>query len=559
MKIIVEGIGEKRLDSRMFVAKGGEGAIYVSQGVAYKICEPGKTIPESKIRELSALTDDRIIKPERMIYNEKQEPIGYTMRAVKAPWTPCHLFTREFLTDHQLTHKDIAGYSIKLREIVDHAHSKGMLLVDLNELNFLMDEAGSVFAIDVNSWQTKTFPATAIMDSIRDRHAKVFSAGTDWFSWAVVTFQMWIGMHPYKGNHPDFKGNVIERMDARMKANVSVFHDKARPLAATDSMDVIPAGLQAWYRAIFESDVREPPPQKFEQAKVTQPKTHTTIVPGDVVLTELMQCKADILRVFSQGDKMAVVLADRSIQMSGVTVTSSTPLDHLHFDRAEGWMGVTERGMLILKTIGGRKERHMANYERLFVGANGCLYGILSGKLMLIGPIGDIHVANVLDVPATIFQDDGVLLQNLLGRWHIVFMKSPLECPVLPIPEFDGFRPIKGRMCRRMLVVSGEMQGHMIRFEFQFDNDGRYEVRRFNDVSSPDFTFAVNEADVCALIDADDEVAAFRAKYGSVNRQVLANPSIDGSFRLWSCGEKILASRGKILYQVSKKQLAAVS
>lgn len=552
MRVTVEGIGEKRLDGRMFRASGGEGSIYVSQGIAYKICDLNKTIPQAKIAELSVLTDDRIIKPERMLFNEHGQPTGYTMKAVSAPWTPCHLFSRGFMADNRLSHGHIAGFVRQLREITQHCHEKGVLLVDLNELNFLMNKAGELFAIDVNSYQTKSFPATAIMDSVRDRHTMPFSEGSDWFSWAVVTFSMWIGMHPYKGNHPNFKGTVVERMDARMKSNVSVFHDQARPLAACDPLDVIPKGLAEWYRATFETNAREKPPEKFDQVAVARPKTTVVVKSGEIRLEEFMVCADDIQRVFSCGDKLAVLLTSGKIHTNDRNISLSAPHDHLHYDNVRGWMAVSETDPPELRRFGELFGRDVGHFETMFVAACGGLYGIVNGKLMLVGPIGDTHVANVLDVPAAVFQDDGFLMQNLLGRWHVLFQRSARECIVRSIPELDGFRPVKGCMSKTLLCLSGEMNGTIVRFEIQFGNDGNYDLREYKDVSGTDFTFAVNDAGVCVLIDADDAVHAFRTGIGSKNRTLIANPGIDGSYRLWAFGEKILASKGKILYRVSK-------
>lgn len=555
MKVIVEGLGEKNLDQRMFRAKGGEGSIYVTGGVAYKLCEPGKAIPAAKIRELSVLTDPRIIKPERMLFNGSNQPIGYTMTAVKAPWTPCHLFTRGFLSDNRLTHKHVAEFSLKLREIVDHAHSKKMLLVDLNELNFLLGPAGEVFAIDVNSWQTPSFPATAIMDSIRDRKHDSFSTGTDWFSWGVVTFQMFIGMHPFGGSHPSYKGSVVERRDTRMRDCVSVYHDSAKMLAATDSLDVIPRGLNDWYRATFESSTREQPPTLFDAPAPTQVKMKVTVAQsgGSLKLDEVLHCKSAIARVFTQDGHMAVMLTGKQVVIEGSTYDLSSPQDYLHRDPVAGWMAVTQSSPQQLVKFGEAKGRAIASYDSLFVAACGGLFGSLGSKLMSIGPIGDVHVSNILDLPGAVFNGDGFMMQNLMGRWHILFQRTIRECVVKPIPEFDGFKPIKGAMRKQLLVVSGEKNGEYIRYELQFGPDGSYQLREFKNVSGTDFTFAVNDAGVCVLIDADDEVSAFKAAPGSHSRQVLTGSALDGSFTLWACGEKILASKGSVLYHVSKR------
>ena len=59
------------------------------------------------------------------------------------------------------------------------------------------------------------------MDSVRDRHAAGWNEGTDWFSFALVSFQMFVGIHPYKGKHP-----ALKTLDERMAQNVSVLHPR---------------------------------------------------------------------------------------------------------------------------------------------------------------------------------------------------------------------------------------------------------------------------------------------------------------------------------------------
>src|SRR5207248_7337064 len=106
------------------------------------------------------------------------------------------------------------------QEGVRHVHERGILIVDLNEMNFLLDASvEEILFIDVDSYQTPGFPATALMESIRDRHAARFSQATDWFSFGIVSFQMFTGIHPYRGKHPTLTG-----LDARMERNVSVLN-----------------------------------------------------------------------------------------------------------------------------------------------------------------------------------------------------------------------------------------------------------------------------------------------------------------------------------------------
>src|SRR5947199_212129 len=82
-----------------------------------------------------------------------------------------------------------------------------------------------------------------------------FSPETDWFSFAIISFQMFIGIHPYRGLHPS-----LPDLDARMSANVSVLNPRVSIPKLCYPFSVIPQAYRDWYRAIFEDGKRVPPP-----------------------------------------------------------------------------------------------------------------------------------------------------------------------------------------------------------------------------------------------------------------------------------------------------------
>lgn len=70
MKVIVQNQGEVSLTQKDFLTQGGQGNIYVKNMLVYKIYhDKHKMIPVSKLRELSELSSQNIIKPERIITN----------------------------------------------------------------------------------------------------------------------------------------------------------------------------------------------------------------------------------------------------------------------------------------------------------------------------------------------------------------------------------------------------------------------------------------------------------------------------------------------------------
>jgi hypothetical protein len=157
-------------------------------------------IAPAKLRELSVLAEPNIIRPEKILLDARKTPVGYSMRYVDRARALCQIFPRAFRVRNNLSSGSIVSLVRRLQDGVRYVHSKGILIVDLNELNFLIsDDFTEIYFIDVDSYQTPSFPATALMESVRDRHSHGFSEKTDWFSFAVVSFQMFVGIHPYKG------------------------------------------------------------------------------------------------------------------------------------------------------------------------------------------------------------------------------------------------------------------------------------------------------------------------------------------------------------------------
>ena len=269
-RYFVQGKGEIRLSRSDFKAQGGEGAIYVKGQTAYKIyTDPQRAITQAKIQELSVLAQPRIIRPLELVLDAKNRPAGYSMRHVGKSYALCQLFPKAFRQRNNLTPEMTWRLVRKLQEGVHHIHSRGVLLVDLNEMNFLVsDDFTELFFIDVDSYQTPSYPATVLMESVRDRHAHTFTTGSDWFSFAVVSFQMFAGIHPFKGTYAPLQGlpDKEKKLDARMRANISVLRPEVSLPAACLPFSVIPTPYLDWYRAVFEQGQRLPPPDKAQPA-----------------------------------------------------------------------------------------------------------------------------------------------------------------------------------------------------------------------------------------------------------------------------------------------------
>lgn len=261
MKVIPKGKNPIELTKSHFKGSGGQGNIYCRDGFAYKIYhDPKKMIPVDKIRELNKLTViPSVLAPIDVLLNTNSKPIGFTMKYIDKTDFLCRLFTKSYRNKKNISPQTIADLVKEMQRILVEIHKLGFLVVDYNELNFLTCLDYKIpYHIDVDSYKTPSFPPVAIMESIQDHLAPTnkFSELTDWFSWAVVTFQLYMGTHPYKGRHPDYKDWLKMKQE-----NMSVFHPDVRLPANCQDWSVIPRRHLDWYKAVFHDKERSPDPE----------------------------------------------------------------------------------------------------------------------------------------------------------------------------------------------------------------------------------------------------------------------------------------------------------
>ena len=260
----VEGVGTLVPSQDNHLGTGGEASVYKFQRWAVKILkDPAKARANDLAGRLSLLTkvnSPRLATPKHKVYDKAGDLVGYSMplvqgemviRAISGDWRKKNNFSIE----HGLHLVE----SMRLANL--EAHQVGAVVVDGNELNYIMNPTtqGAVL-IDTDSWKIGSFSPTAIFDSIRDPLVvgADFTQESDWFAWAVVSFQVLVGVHPFAGKLAGYgKMEVLKRM----KDGASVFSTGAQLPTNIRSMAHIPSGLLAWYKGVFEEKLRTAPPE----------------------------------------------------------------------------------------------------------------------------------------------------------------------------------------------------------------------------------------------------------------------------------------------------------
>jgi len=540
------------LGRKNFVAQGGEGSVYVRGDVAYKVYDdPCKALSAAKLTELAAIRHPRVVKPDRLLTDRSGAPVGYSMRHVTGGQPLCRSFARAYRERVGLTPQAMFDLVLDLAGAVTAVHSAGVLIVDLNELNILLGpDLDAVWMIDVDSFQTAHFPATAIMDSVRDRHHASFSEKTDWFSFAIVSFQMLVGIHPYKGKHPTIGG-----LDARMRKNVSVFDQTVRTPPSAWPLAVIPAPWAAWYEAVFQDGERRPPPLAAGATVVITAPT-ATAVPGDRLTVTVQATFEAVIRSVFEFHGRVVVVTDDEVVVDGRPVGLAPPGRHrIGFTPRSGrplLASVRDRRLRLRDMLAGRDleidvraDSLMAYDGRIYVKCRDRILEIVTletgGRLVA----STRTAASVLEHATQLF--DGVAVQSLLGdTWVTVFPAAGVSRPVR-LPELDRCTVIDARFERGVLVVIGARDGRYHRIVIRFDRTyQRHDVRTTEGIAMATANLLVLDHGVAMIPTDGDTLELFTARPGSQQVKEVTGTGL-GDARLVNLNGQAAFHRGREL------------
>lgn len=566
-RYFVGGAGEVRLTRSDFKAQGGEGAVYVKGSTAYKIyTDPRRAIPHAKVLELSALTLPNIVRPLDVLTDAKGSVVGYTMRHVEAAYTLCQLFPKSFRSRERLTPDAVFRLVRRMQEGVRHIHARGILVVDLNEMNFLVaDDFGEIFFIDVDSYHTPSFPANALMETVRDRHATAFSEGTDWFSFAVVSFQMFAGVHPFRGTYPPFHGltDKHEMLDARMRANVSVLNPEVKVPASCLPFEVIPPAYLEWYGAVFERGERMPPPERARAALfVPSIQTASEDASGRFVITLLREFDGEVI-----SHDGVITLTRASVYFGGARYSNPRGEDKVVVTpRLRRLVSVyLEGGAVRFRDLGdGREFRSDVRGEELMI-REGRVYVRQAANILEVEFIEASNrvlialraVCHVMPRATRLY--DGVAVQSMLGAHIVSLFASAGSCVQARLAELNGYRVVDARLSANVLMVVGVKEGRYDKFIFRFaDGFGAYDVRLVMDVSDTALNFVALDSGVCLHLNDADELEVFARRMGSREVKVFGDSPVAGYVKLLRVGRQAMFARGNRLYSLKVRTAASV-
>lgn len=541
MKVFVQGqSGSIDLQQQHLVGAGGEGVVYAIGGVAYKVYnDPRRMIPLGKIAELAAISNSHIIKPEKVLVDPKGSPLGYTMGFVKGGQPLVRLFTRAYREREGLQPDDMIRLMRTMQTEIADVHGAGVLVVDCNEMNWLVSsDHQEVYGIDADSYQTRSFPATAIMPSVKDWSVQNndFTTLSDWFSFAILAFQMLVGIHPFKGTYPGCKG-----FEDRQKARISVLHNGVGVPKGIYPFSVIPPVYLAWFEALFEQGKRLPPPADLIGTIPVQVVARI-IQAGNCLRIGDLHDFGHRIRGFIQHCGALVVMTEEGLYWNNHRVCDTRAVHAIGFsprmlipiaaDLRHERLYLFNLSTRSEISLGLRVDQAMGSDGRIYVksgeGIHEVILDELGGRI-----VPSTHlVASTLEHAGRLYE--GVLLQKLLnGAWATVFPESRKAYPTR-VRELDAYTPLEARFDRGVLVVIGRRKdGKYDRLVLRFAEDyGSYDVRVVEDVALAAPNFVVLDKGVVVLLTEDEKLELFAKTKGASAIKEIDDPAIGADLQL---------------------------
>ena len=474
----IQGRGALKFGPADHVASGGEGSIFRKAGIALKVWDDPDRAAKDRMPEKlgllsSLLRHPCIVAPESLATDRVGRAIGFVMPWVQDAWALPQAFTNDWRAANGFGDAEALAFAARMREVALFAGRAGIVMGDANELNVLGVGIGMTSEpryIDVDPWVLPGFPGGKILPTVRDWHSPPFSREADWFAWAVTTFQLLVGVHPYRGTHPGFKRADLE---GRMLANASVFDPAVRLSPAARGRDLIPGQLRDWYRAVFHEGFRGEPPEVSPAAhrSAARPAQATTLpATGDLVVREAWRLPAGLLRqvapdvVLLEGGLLAS-MPDGRLYGTAHPGAAFARLADGGIAAASAASGMLRFGVL-RAAPGASAVMDSAGLAAMTAwSAENRLFAVLPDGLLELQPrvVAGRTVALPgrkwsLNANATVF-GDSIALLDALGAKFLVAPFGESSVAVLRVRGLDGLRPVamirRGRTAVLSLIDAG--------------------------------------------------------------------------------------------------------
>jgi len=463
------------------------------------------------------------------------------------------LFNKNYRIQNKVTPEIIIFLVKKMQLTLTEIHKCNILVVDFNEMNSVTNNKyDNIFFIDVNSYQTKTFKATALMDSVRDRKVldNQFTEGSDWFSFAIVSFQLYMNYHPYaKGK---YKTDICKDISIRMDKDISIFHPEVSLSDMWKDFSIIPKAHFEWYKDVFYKGYRNPPPLPDSNLMIALMPSISIIDSKTFSITKLFTFQ-EAIKSFYYINGNSITLTDRGIY-KGITkvIPNSDDIISVILTMNNDIVVIKKKDDMVYfiikeKVIGEVKANQIMHYKnRIYTIWNNCL---TEHRIEYTG-YKNIHlmkiVCNIFRPASKLYS--GVVIQNILGKCWVAIPYERGKCFNGPIPNLNNQRIIDAKFEHHILIIITEKANNYYRYIISFnENFSEYSVRKENNKDDLTANFTCLANGICVHISNDDYIEVFKD-----NKKIkkIFTPPITTNMLLLNDSDTVLSMNNKDIYRL---------
>jgi hypothetical protein len=557
MKFTIRGKGDIILNPQDdFIGGGGEGNVYGKKDLVYKIYhDTRKIISEGKVLELAVLDKDNILRPLDTLMKGNTR-VGFTMHRVIDTYPLCKLFTQDFCHTNNVNDDVIIKLIEKIKHTIHFIHSKECLIVDGNEFNYLVSNNFEIpYFIDVDSYQTKSYSAQVIMDSIRDWHCFKFTELSDWFSFAIIACQLLAKIHPFKGKH-----DIYKTLEERMKHNVSIFNVKTR-VPTMANIGAIPQIYRDWFYALFEQGKRTLPPDL-----VALPvQVIKQILKGSDAfdIDQIYECTEDILYynycfglpVIKTNNEIIVGKRNMSVAKDTEVILGAQQLTPIFANIINNKLKLTTASNIAIFPINLDCTEKIVIANTLFVknGENLIELYLDDSGLRIIPSVKVVW--NIMPNSSTIFS--GVIYQSVLGKPFLVIPRpnraGASKCHIMPVKELEDYRIINAKHDNGVCILIGHKNNRYDRIILKYSsNYTTYNCKVVEDIDSTSVNFiTLDNGIVVNLI--EDTIEIFSKDLNNKSCRVVEDTGLV-NVKLTKNGSQVLFIQDNKVYSIKMKK-----
>jgi len=546
------------LNLNNYLSSGGQADLYVKDNLVYKIFhESNIVVPEKKIEELRVLNKDNIVIPIEHI-RDKNSLVGFTCKEVKNCKPIIEVMTNVYWKNNRIKIDDIVELVNFMKDTISFIHDKKCLIIDANEYNFLVNNVCNyAYFIDVDSYQTPSFKASYITPSIKDYHTNNFNELTDWFSFAILACQLFVGMHPFKGKH-----NKYKTIPERVLNNISIFNKDVRINSNVRDFSYIPQEYMKWFNDLFEKGLRNAPP-------TADGGMINIIVPQIQVINN-----TDVFRLTYLSEYEEEINNHRYFNGTDIIHTDNfTFLNYRKYQNKKR-VGLTENSNFVFVDHENEKlcfdstnnsivkhvdinANNMFVYDNnaFFVNKNTVSHICFKEFNNIIVPFIDQNSKKILENSTKFF--DGYFVIDIFKDKYFCLPyhqnKNWKWCE-LKINELKDYKLINGKRRKNIIILAGYKDGIHDKIVVKFDeNYSSYVIRIFEDVDYLESNFDVLDSGICVHMIEDHKIELFYSKFEDNSVKLIEDFKIDASMIIIARGNSAAVVIEKKLYKISTK------